>query len=99
VYADDSAARFAARCKGAISTLGADHNGTRSLREYRGQLTTGISPASLALFLGNEETGLSPAVRASCAVLARIDGAGLVESLNVSQAAAVLLYELAPPKC
>jgi TrmH RNA methyltransferase len=97
VYADDSAVRFATRCKGSISTVGADHNGTRSLREYCGQLAAGISPASLALFLGNEETGLSPGVRASCAELVRIDGAGRLESLNVSQAAAVLLYELAPP--
>jgi TrmH RNA methyltransferase len=102
VYADDSAARFAARCKGMVATVGADHNGTRSLREYRGQLagvvpTRETLPACMALFLGNEETGLSPAVRTSCAEIVRIDGAGLVESLNVSQAAAVLLYELAPP--
>jgi RNA methyltransferase, TrmH family len=96
VFADDSAARFAARCKGVINTVGADHNGSRSLREYRSRLTAEASPASVALFLGNEETGLSPAVRSSCAELVRIDGAGLVESLNVSQAAAVLLYELAP---
>jgi len=98
VYADDSAARFATRCKGAIGTVGADHNGTSSLREYRSRLTSEASSAGVALFLGNEETGLSPAVRSSCNVLVRIDGAGLVESLNVSQAAAVLLYELAPPK-
>jgi RNA methyltransferase, TrmH family len=108
VYADDSAARFAARCKGMVATVGADHNGSRSLREYRSQLHAAVTspgtppagsapPAGLALILGNEETGLSPAVRASCAELVRIDGAGLVESLNVSQAAAVLLYELAPP--
>lgn len=97
VYADDSAARFVARCKGAIDTVGADHNGALSLREYRGQLPAKSPPASVALFLGNEETGLSPAVRSSCAELVRIDGAGRLESLNVSQAAAVLLYELAPP--
>jgi TrmH RNA methyltransferase len=102
VYSDDSAARFVARCKGAIRTVGADHRGTRSLAEYRSQapvgaVAGGTAPAGLALFLGNEETGLSPAVRGSCADLIRIDGAGLVESLNVSQAAAVLLYELAPP--
>jgi len=98
VYADDSAARFVARCKGAIWTIGADHRGARSLGEYRAQAPVGaIAGGSLALFLGNEETGLSPAVRSSCAELVRIDGAGRLESLNVSQAAAVLLYEFAAP--
>jgi len=50
----------------------------------------------MVLALGNEETGLSEGVRAACAELAGIEGGGGVESLNVSQAAAVFLYELAP---
>ncbi|MBU0927021.1 MAG: RNA methyltransferase [Spirochaetes bacterium] len=90
VFSDESAARFAARCRGRLPTIGADHRGPATVRDAR-------RPAgAAALFLGNEETGLSAATRSSCDTLARIDGAGSVESLNVSQAAAVFLYELAP---
>ena len=49
----------------------------------------------LALLLGNEEHGLAPDVAAACARLVTIPGSGKVESLNVSVAAAVLLWELA----
>ncbi|MCC6717179.1 MAG: RNA methyltransferase [Acetobacteraceae bacterium] len=48
----------------------------------------------VALVLGNEETGLSPAVLAACRRQVRISGAGRVQSLNVAQAAAVLLHAL-----
>lgn len=48
----------------------------------------------LALFLGNEEYGLAPDVAAACGRLVTIPGSGKVESLNVSVAAAVLLWEL-----
>lgn len=48
----------------------------------------------LALFLGNEEHGLAPEVLAACSRLVTIPGSGKVESLNVSVAAAVLLWEL-----
>jgi TrmH RNA methyltransferase len=44
--------------------------------------------------LGNEETGLAPAVAAACTRLVTIPGTGKVESLNVSVAAAVLMWEL-----
>ena len=48
----------------------------------------------LALFLGNEEYGLAPEVAAACTRLVTIPGSGKVESLNVSVAAAILLWEL-----
>jgi TrmH RNA methyltransferase len=48
----------------------------------------------LALLLGNEEHGLAPDVVAACTRLVTIPGSGKVESLNVSVAAAVLLWEL-----
>jgi TrmH RNA methyltransferase len=48
----------------------------------------------LALVLGNEEEGLAPEVAAVCTRLVTIPGAGKVESLNVSVAAAVLMWEL-----
>ena len=49
----------------------------------------------VALVLGSEEQGVSPAVLAACRREVRIGGSGLVQSLNVAQAAAVLLHALA----
>ena len=50
-------------------------------------------PRPPALILGNKEKGLAPGVAASCDRLVKIPGAGTVESLNVSAAAAVLCWE------
>ncbi len=47
----------------------------------------------VAIVMGNEETGLAPAVAAACTRLVTIPGTGKVESLNVSVAAAVLMWE------
>lgn len=55
---------------------------------------SGGPAASWALVLGNEEHGLGPDVQAACTRLVTIPGAGRVESLNVSAAAAVLVSEL-----
>jgi TrmH RNA methyltransferase len=46
----------------------------------------------LALVLGNEEHGVSPNVLAVCRREIRIPGAGPIQSLNVAQAAAILLH-------
>lgn len=48
----------------------------------------------IALVLGNEENGISPEVLAVCRRQVRISGSGRVQSLNVAQAAAVLLADL-----
>ena len=48
----------------------------------------------IAIILGNEETGLPDAVKDACTVLARIPGTGLMESLNVSQAAALFMQRI-----
>ncbi len=48
----------------------------------------------VALVLGNEEHGVSPEVMGACRTRIRIPGSGRVQSLNVAQAAAVLLYAL-----
>jgi TrmH RNA methyltransferase len=49
----------------------------------------------LALVLGSEEHGVSAPVLEACRREVRIAGSGLVQSLNVAQAAAVLLHGLA----
>ena len=46
-----------------------------------------------ALFLGNESSGLHRLVRERCDALVRIPVRGRIESLNVSVAAGVILYE------
>ena len=51
------------------------------------------SARPLALVLGNEEHGLDPAVAAACSRLVTLPGAGRVESLNVSVAAGILIWE------
>jgi TrmH RNA methyltransferase len=48
----------------------------------------------VALVLGREETGVSEPVLAACRRQVRIPGSGRVQSLNVAQAAAVLLHAL-----
>jgi RNA methyltransferase, TrmH family len=48
----------------------------------------------IALVLGNEEHGLAPEMAAACTRLVTIPGSDRVESLNVSVAAAVLMWEL-----
>lgn len=48
----------------------------------------------VALVLGNEEHGLAPDVVAACTHVVTIPGTGAVESLNVSAAAAILMWEL-----
>ena len=51
------------------------------------------APAT-ALVLGNEEHGLAPEVAAACTRLVTLPGHGAVESLNVSVAGAILMWEL-----
>jgi len=58
----------------------------------KGGLATPGRP--VALVLGNEEHGLAAEVAAACSRLVKIPGTDTVESLNVSVAAAVLIWEL-----
>jgi TrmH RNA methyltransferase len=50
-------------------------------------------PRPPAIILGNEEKGIAPNLAALCDRLVKIPGAGTIESLNVSAAAAVLCWE------
>jgi TrmH RNA methyltransferase len=51
----------------------------------------------IALLLGNEEEGLDAASIAACAARVTLARRGPVQSLNVAQAAAVLIHALSPP--
>lgn len=53
---------------------------------------------AVALVLGNEETGLSANIAAACTRFVTIPGSGNIESLNVSAAAAVLIWALWPAR-
>lgn len=73
-------------------------------RAVAAALTPGATPIAdlprdrpIALIVGNEETGISPQVLASCRRHIRIPGSGRVQSLNAAQAAAVLIHALSAP--
>jgi TrmH RNA methyltransferase len=77
-----------AKLRGAYRIVGAAPSAQRSVpAPQRGGMP-------FALVLGNEEAGLSKATLAACDEAVAIPGAGKVESLNVSAAAAVLIYAL-----
>ena len=48
----------------------------------------------IAVVIGNEETGLPDGVKSACSVMVRIPGTGLMESLNVAQAAALFMQRV-----
>jgi len=48
----------------------------------------------VAVVLGNEEAGLPPEVKDACSVLVRIPGTGLMDSLNVAQAATLFMQKI-----
>ena len=58
-----------------------------------GQVSADSRPG-IAVVLGNEELGLPPEVKEACSVLVRIPGTGLMDSLNVSQAATLFMHRL-----
>jgi TrmH RNA methyltransferase len=55
---------------------------------------SGGTRPGIALVVGNEEAGLPQGVKNHCSALVRIPGTGVIESLNVAQAATLFLHEL-----
>jgi TrmH RNA methyltransferase len=74
------------------ATRGGRLGATTNIKSAEGSPSAKTKP--IALVLGNEEQGLAPDVAAACTRLVTIPGSGKVESLNVSVAAAVLMWEL-----
>ena len=76
-----------------VSSAGYDVVGAAS-RGGAAAIPAGRRAGPWALVLGNEEHGLSEDARAACTRLVTVAGAGLVESLNVSVAAAIIIHGL-----
>jgi len=71
-----------------LGIVGSDVRATTPLAQFRW-------PQRCVLVLGSEEQGMSQQARNACDALVRIEGAGKLESLNVSVAAGVLLASYA----
>ena len=93
VYRVPDLAKFARELAAAgYEVVGAATRGGRLIG--RGHAPTLPATKPFALVLGNEERGLSEPVAAACTKLVTIPGRGKIESLNVSVAGAVLMWEL-----
>jgi TrmH RNA methyltransferase len=79
-----------------LHIIGADHRARLRIRDLKtvvGKNAAGGRPG-IVLVVGNEETGLPPEIKEHCTSLVRIPGSGVMESLNVAQAATLFLHEL-----
>jgi TrmH RNA methyltransferase len=81
-----------------LLTVGADTRARQRIGDLpriaaERQKETGRRPG-IAVVLGNEETGLPKDVKDACSVIARIPGTGLMDSLNVAQAAALFMQKI-----
>jgi TrmH RNA methyltransferase len=86
-------APFLRNAKKYMVIIGTDPRARVRIRDLP-ELIRSSGKKGVLLVLGNEETGLPLPVKNMCSLLARIPGTGAVESLNVSQAAALFLQEL-----
>jgi len=79
-----------------LVTIGADTRARQKIGNL--QSITGEKKkegrSGIALVLGNEEEGLPEDVKSACSVLVRIPGTGLMESLNVAQAATLFMHRI-----
>jgi TrmH RNA methyltransferase len=93
-YRVPSLAEFCPELKRRYFLIGTSLTGTQlSPARVKERDLAGDRVRPVAIILGNEEKGIAPALAALCDRLVKIPGAGTVESLNVSAAAAVLCWE------
>jgi TrmH RNA methyltransferase len=95
-----SSASFLKDASKKIVTIGTDTRARRRISDLKGIVKSSRLPdgqnsrPGIILVLGNEETGLPENVKEQCSCLLRIPGTGNIESLNVSQAAALFLHAI-----
>ena len=73
--------------KNGLQTIGTDSKGSVSIRDYK-------LARPIALILGNEAKGISVALQRLCDYIVNIPLSGDVNSLNVSCAGSILLWEI-----
>jgi TrmH RNA methyltransferase len=86
--------RDAARKLIIIGTDGRSRQRVQDMPLIIKEQSTKLASGGIALVLGNEETGLPQEVKDRCQAMVRIPGTGLMESLNVAQAAALFLHQI-----
>lgn len=73
-------------------SIGLDSNAKQSLKQLSEK--SDIFTENIALVMGNESKGLRELVKTNCDMTAKIDISSSMESLNVSAALAITLYEI-----
>jgi TrmH RNA methyltransferase len=86
-----STAAFLKDASKQLTTIGTDTRARQRIGDLSGILK---KSKGIVLVLGNEETGLPKEVKDKCSCLLRIPGTGNIDSLNVSQAAALFLHAI-----
>ena len=77
-----------------LITIGTDIRARMRISDLSSIVKTEKNKNGIVLVLGNEETGLPKEVKEKCSHLLRIPGTGNIDSLNVSQAAALFLHAI-----
>ena len=77
----------------ALLTIGADVRARQRIADLP-RIVQQKGRSGIAVVLGNEETGLPDEVKSACSVLVRIPGTGLIESLNIAQAATLFMQKI-----
>lgn len=88
----DSVVDFITTHKNKLYVVGTDQHARLSLNAVAEKPRAW--EGALCLVMGNEEEGMCPEMRALCDDLMAIPGSGVIESLNVAQAAAICMYAL-----
>jgi TrmH RNA methyltransferase len=73
-----------------LTTIGTDVRARMRISD----LGSIVKKPGIVLVLGNEETGLPKDVKDQCSCLLRVPGTGNIDSLNVSQVAALFLHAI-----